>query len=392
MRVFVAGAAGAIGQQLLPQLVARGTSGRRRTTRNPAKADAAARAGRRAGDPGRPGRGGRRRGGGPGRAGGGHPPDDHAGRGQARQPAPLGPRVRRHQPAAQPREPTTCWPRPRPPAPGGSSPRATRAGQTTGRAGRCRPRTTRWTRTRPRAQRETLAAIRAPGAGGPGGGAGWTAWCCGTDPVLATGPATSSSTWPGSGKVPVIGSGAGIWSFLHVADAATATAAAVEHGSPGRLQRGGRRASYRGGMAAVPGAGGRRQAAVPGPGVARPAGRGRGGDLDDDPDPRLRRTPRPSASSAGSSQLPSWRQGFPRGLAAAGPARRRRCLAGTAVARDQRHRLSAVPAADVLHRLPDAGQRQPRPRTSPGGVPALPRGAAAAGPAIELAARPSCPR
>ena len=34
-------------------------------------------------------------------------------------------------------------------------------------------------------------------------------------------------------KVPVIGSGAGIWSFLHVADAATATAAAVQHGNPG---------------------------------------------------------------------------------------------------------------------------------------------------------------
>jgi nucleoside-diphosphate-sugar epimerase len=34
-------------------------------------------------------------------------------------------------------------------------------------------------------------------------------------------------------KVPVIGSGAGIWSFLHVADAASATAAALEHGGPG---------------------------------------------------------------------------------------------------------------------------------------------------------------
>ncbi len=34
-------------------------------------------------------------------------------------------------------------------------------------------------------------------------------------------------------KVPVIGNGAAIWSFLHVADAATATAAAVQHGSPG---------------------------------------------------------------------------------------------------------------------------------------------------------------
>jgi nucleoside-diphosphate-sugar epimerase len=34
-------------------------------------------------------------------------------------------------------------------------------------------------------------------------------------------------------RVPVIGDGAAIWSFLHVADAATATAAAVEHGGPG---------------------------------------------------------------------------------------------------------------------------------------------------------------
>ena len=34
-------------------------------------------------------------------------------------------------------------------------------------------------------------------------------------------------------KVPIIGSGAAIWSFLHVADAATATAAAVERGAPG---------------------------------------------------------------------------------------------------------------------------------------------------------------
>ncbi|MGP7998615.1 MAG: NAD-dependent epimerase/dehydratase family protein [Streptosporangiaceae bacterium] len=34
-------------------------------------------------------------------------------------------------------------------------------------------------------------------------------------------------------KVPVIGSGAGIWSFLHVADAAAATEAALERGGPG---------------------------------------------------------------------------------------------------------------------------------------------------------------
>lgn len=34
-------------------------------------------------------------------------------------------------------------------------------------------------------------------------------------------------------RLPVIGSGAGVWSFIHVADAATATVAALEAGSPG---------------------------------------------------------------------------------------------------------------------------------------------------------------
>jgi nucleoside-diphosphate-sugar epimerase len=34
-------------------------------------------------------------------------------------------------------------------------------------------------------------------------------------------------------KYPVIGNGGGMWSFIHVADAADATAAAVEHGSRG---------------------------------------------------------------------------------------------------------------------------------------------------------------
>jgi nucleoside-diphosphate-sugar epimerase len=34
-------------------------------------------------------------------------------------------------------------------------------------------------------------------------------------------------------KYPVVGDGGGVWSFVHVADAAEATLAAVEHGSPG---------------------------------------------------------------------------------------------------------------------------------------------------------------
>jgi nucleoside-diphosphate-sugar epimerase len=34
-------------------------------------------------------------------------------------------------------------------------------------------------------------------------------------------------------RMPVVGDGAGVWSFIHVADAASATAAAVGHGAPG---------------------------------------------------------------------------------------------------------------------------------------------------------------
>jgi nucleoside-diphosphate-sugar epimerase len=34
-------------------------------------------------------------------------------------------------------------------------------------------------------------------------------------------------------RMPVVGDGAGVWSFVHVADAASATAAAVGHGAPG---------------------------------------------------------------------------------------------------------------------------------------------------------------
>jgi nucleoside-diphosphate-sugar epimerase len=34
-------------------------------------------------------------------------------------------------------------------------------------------------------------------------------------------------------KFPVVGNGAGVWSFIHVADAADATVAAIERGTPG---------------------------------------------------------------------------------------------------------------------------------------------------------------
>ena len=34
-------------------------------------------------------------------------------------------------------------------------------------------------------------------------------------------------------KFPIVGDGAGVWSFIHIDDAATATVAAVERGAPG---------------------------------------------------------------------------------------------------------------------------------------------------------------
>jgi nucleoside-diphosphate-sugar epimerase len=55
------------------------------------------------------------------------------------------------------------------------------------------------------------------------------------------GPGTSLSADPGSAmssairkrRVPILGDGGGIWSFVHVHDAASATVAAVERGAPG---------------------------------------------------------------------------------------------------------------------------------------------------------------
>jgi 2-alkyl-3-oxoalkanoate reductase len=96
-------------------------------------------------------------------------------------------------------------------------------------------------------------------------------------------------------KVPIIGSGAGIWSFIHVA-------------------------------------GGRRQAAVPHPGLAGPAGRGRGGHLDDDPGPRLRER-QGQARARLAAPVPELAAGLHPRTGRPGPVHRRRCLAGRLVGR-----------------------------------------------------------
>jgi nucleoside-diphosphate-sugar epimerase len=88
----------------------------------------------------------------------------------------------------------------------------------------------------PSAMRETVAAMRHLEAAVTG--AGWTEGI-----VLRYGgfygPGTSLA--PGgeqfemvrARKLPVVGNGGGVWSFIHVADAAQATVAAVEHGTRG---------------------------------------------------------------------------------------------------------------------------------------------------------------
>ena len=38
-------------------------------------------------------------------------------------------------------------------------------------------------------------------------------------------------------KFPIVGDGGGVWSFIHIADAAEATVAALDHGTPRGLQR-----------------------------------------------------------------------------------------------------------------------------------------------------------
>jgi nucleoside-diphosphate-sugar epimerase len=90
----------------------------------------------------------------------------------------------------------------------------------------------------PQAMRETLAAIRHLESAVTG--ADWL------DGIVLRygglyGPGTSLSADPSSEigenvrrrRFPVVGSGAGLWSFVQIADAATATVAAIERGAPG---------------------------------------------------------------------------------------------------------------------------------------------------------------
>ena len=97
------------------------------------------------------------------------------------------------------------------------------------RGGSTRPHACSW-------DARNLGGDRLPGEGGPG--AEWTEGVAlrygafyGPDTSLA--PGAEQVELVRKRKFPLVGDGGGVWSFIHVADAAEATVAAVEHGTRG---------------------------------------------------------------------------------------------------------------------------------------------------------------
>ena len=230
--IFLAGATGAVGRALIPRLLERGHSVTG-TTRSPEKADAlralgvtpvvvdgldrdaviaavaAARPDAIVHEMTALGRAGR-------------PPSHRAA--SSRRPT-----------ACARRAPTTCSPPRRRPAWSASSRRATpggptrarRAGQDRGRPARPAP---------PAQMRTTLDAIRhVESRRSPPSAAS----CCATAASTARGPgsrrAASSGTRSCARKFPVVGDGGGVWSFVHIDDAAGATVSALERWTPGEI-------------------------------------------------------------------------------------------------------------------------------------------------------------
>ena len=90
----------------------------------------------------------------------------------------------------------------------------------------------------PRAMRQGLAALRHLEAAVTG--AQWTegvvlryGWFYGPGTSIALDPLGSQIEMVRKRQVPIVGAGTGVWSFIHIEDAAAATVAAVEGGPPG---------------------------------------------------------------------------------------------------------------------------------------------------------------
>ncbi len=109
--------------------------------------------------------------------------------------------------------------------------------------------------------------------------------------------------------LPVVGTGTGISSFIHVEDAAGATVAALDRGAPGIYNVADDEPAPMQRVAAGLRGGARGQAAPPGPGLAGAAGRRQGGR-------DVRHELRGASNAKAKRELgwqpryPSWRQGF----------------------------------------------------------------------------------
>ena len=136
------------------------------------------------------------------------------------------------------------------------------------------------------AVRSTLVALRHLEGAVLTAGPGSRGWRCATAASTARAPRSASSPTASrpiavrKRRFPVVGTGAGVWSLIHITDAATATVAAIE-GARRRLQRRRRRAGPGPRGTAGSRGGDRRQAPAPHPRLAREAGRRRDGGDDD---------------------------------------------------------------------------------------------------------------
>ena len=201
----------------------------------------------------------------------------------------------------------------------GSSSRASPAGRSSGRAARSRPRRTR-SRPRPAEDGERIARCdQVPGddrhrrRGNRG-----------------TGPAIRRLLWPrdldcgqpGRAQVemirkrrlPVVGNGAGIWSLVHILDAAAATAAALDHGEPGVYNVVDDEPAPVSDDPPRAGEGGRRQAAAAPPALGRTAARRGGNDTIMMTEVRGASNEKAKRELGWELRYPSWRLGFQEGL------------------------------------------------------------------------------
>ncbi len=111
-------------------------------------------------------------------------------------------------------------------------------------------------------------------------------------------------------RFPIVGPGTGIFSFIHVEDAAAATVAALDHGAPGIYNVDRRRAGAGARVAAGLRGGARRQAAAPGAGLARPARRRQVAVANSAVGLRGASNAKAKRELGWEPRYPSWRQGF----------------------------------------------------------------------------------